>query len=98
MEVIPQYLHLKPANFLQVFMNLFIRLQMGVLTKLFARWLIPGSCPIFCDFVAGRKFWACYQHILHVNLETKKKFEPVFPYTAAFFLICKVFVAMKLSR
>lgn len=79
-------------------MNLFIRLQMDAITKLFARWLIPGSCPIFCDFVAGWKFWACYQHILHVNSETKKKSEAVFPYAAVFFLIYKVFVAMKLSR
>lgn len=71
---------------------------MDFITKLFARWLMPGSCPIFCDFVAGWKFWACHQHILHVNSETKKKSEPVFPYAAAFFLIYKVFVAMKLSR
>lgn len=98
MEVIPSYFYLKPENFLQVFTNLFIRLQMDAITKLFARWLIPGSCPIFCDFLAGWKFWACYQHILHVNSETKKKSEPVFPYAAAFFLIYRVFVTMKLSR
>lgn len=84
MEVIHQYFYLKPENFLQVFTNLFIRLQIDVITKLFARWLIPSSCPIFCDFVAG---WKLAVNTSYIWIQKpKKKSVPVFPYAVASFL------------
>lgn len=96
MEVTPQFLF-KPWELLaDLFLTCVTRVRLDVIMRLFTTSLVPG-CSIFCDFMAGWKFWAHCQCILHLNTETKRNLN-LFPRSAASFLIYKLFLGNEIKQ